>query len=67
MTTGVQTPVSELKSSEEDSAAVFKPKIQPAQAGFLCVAAVSTAFKPKIQPAQAGFVCVDAVLTARSN
>jgi len=39
-----------------------RKEIQPAQAGFVCVDAVSTALF--LQPAQAGFVCVDAVSTA---
>jgi len=39
-----------------------RKEIQPAEASFVCVDAVSTA--GFIQPAEAGFVCVDAVLTA---
>ncbi|MGB7711676.1 MAG: hypothetical protein WBL95_19425, partial [Microcoleus sp.] len=39
---------------------------QPAQAGFVCVDAVSNRrVSEEIQPAQAGFVCVDAVSNRR--
>ena len=58
----IEAPAIGNRGYTNDVHADRRKKIQPAQAGFVCVDAVSTA--GFLQPAQAGFVCVDAVSTA---